>query len=59
MKFFRNKKIWKKLVLMLLIILLFQLVSPAVRAADDNDDGNFGIITGPIVSLIVALGDRH
>lgn len=60
MKFFENKKTWKKIVIMFLIVMFFQLgFTTPVRAADDNDDGNFGIITGPIVSFIVAIGDRN
>lgn len=61
MKFFENKKIWKKIVIMLLIIMLFQFgfTTPVRAESDDNDDGNFGIITGPIVSFIIAIGDRN
>lgn len=60
MKFFENNKIWKKIVVMLLIVMLFQFgFATTIQAVDDNDDGNFGIITGPIVSFIVAIGDRN
>ncbi len=57
MKFFENKKIWKKIVIMLLLVLLFQFgLATPVQATDDEGFG--GILLSPIVSLIVALGDR-
>lgn len=56
MKFFENKKIWKKIVIMLLMVLLFQFgFATPVKAADE---GNGGILISPIVALIVALADR-
>ncbi len=60
MKFFENKKIWKKIVIILLIIMLFQfaLTTPVVKA-EDNDEGVGGILLGPIMKLIVAIGDRN
>ena len=45
MKFFENKKIWKKVVIMLLLIIFFQFgFATPVKA---GDDGNGGILTGP------------
>ena len=56
MKIFENKKIWKKVVIMLLLIIFFQFgFATPVKA---GDDGNGGILTGPIVVFIVAVGDR-
>ena len=60
MKFFENKKICKKIVIMILMVLLFQFgFATPVRAADDSDEGVGGILLSPIVSLFVALGDRN
>lgn len=60
MKFFENKKICKKIVIMILMVLLFQFgFATPVRAAEDNDEGVGGILLSPIVSLFVALGDRN
>ncbi len=57
MKFFENKKVLKKIAIMLLMILFFQFgLATSVQAADD--DGVGGVLLSPIVSLIVALGDR-
>ena len=57
MKFFENKKIWKKIVIMLLMVLLFQFGFATPVQADDEEYG--GILLGPIMSLVVALGDRY
>ncbi len=57
MKFFENKKIWKKIVIMLLMVLLFQFGFATPVKADDTDYG--GILLSPIMQLIVALGDRN
>ena len=58
MKIFENKKVLKKIAIMLLMILFFQFgLATPVQAADD-DDGVGGVLLSPIVSLIVALGDR-
>lgn len=60
MKFYENKKTWKKIVIMFLIVLFFQIgFAMPVRAADDGDDNEpGGILLGPIMSLIIGLGDR-
>lgn len=60
MKFFENKKIWKKIVIMLLMVLLFQFgFATPVQAKGDSDEGFGGILLGPIMKLIIALGDRY
>ncbi len=61
MKFFENKKIWKKIVIMLLMVLLFQFgFATPVKAADDDGGTDYGgILLGPIMQLVVALGDRN
>ncbi len=63
MKFFENKKIWKKIVIMLLFIMFFQfaLMVP-VKAAPEEEDGDTsygGILLSPIMSLLVGIGDRN
>ena len=56
MKIFTNQKIWKKIVVVLLIVLAFQfVVSSPVRAAD----GIGGKLLEPIIDLVVWLGDRN
>lgn len=59
MKFFENKKIWKKIVIMLLMVLLFQFGFATPAQADSNDEGFGGILLGPIMKLILAIGDRN
>lgn len=57
MKIFTNQKIWKKIVVVLLIVLAFQfVVSSPVRAADDGIGGK---LLEPIIDLVVWLGDRN
>ncbi len=56
MKFFENKKTMKKIALMILMLLFFQFGFATPVQADDQGIG--GILLSPIVSLIVALGDR-
>lgn len=57
MKIFTNQKIWKKIVVVLLIVLAFQfVVSSPVRA---TDDGIGGKLLEPIIDLVVWLGDRN
>lgn len=64
MKFFENKKIWKKIVIILLFIMFFQfaLMVPVKAAPDDEEDGDTsygGILISPLMSFIVACGDRN
>ena len=55
---FMNKKIWKKIVIAILIILAFQfMVSNPVRAEGDNFQGIGGVLIEPVASLVVAIGD--
>ena len=60
MKFFTNKNIWTKIIIVLIFILLFEFVvaKPSLGADSDGDLVEFGgkLIT-PFVSLIVTLGD--
>ena len=55
MKIFKNKNIWKKLTIALLIILTFQIVATKPVHADVVQFG--GKLMTPIMSLIVSLGD--
>lgn len=55
MKFFTNKSIWSKIVIVLVMIILLQFcLSRPVHA---EDDGLGGKLLSPIVSLVLALGD--
>ena len=60
MKFFTNKNIWTKIIIVLIFILLFEFVvaKPSLGADSDGDVVEFGgKLMKPIVSLIVTLGD--
>ena len=57
MKFFENNKTLKKIAIMILMVLLFQFGFATPVQADDTDYG--GILLSPIMSLVVALGDRN
>lgn len=60
MKFFTNKSIWSKIVIVLIFIILFQfIVIRSVHAEETavlNDDWG-GKLIKPIVSLVVSLAD--
>lgn len=65
-KFFTNKRIWKKIVVAILIIMAFNIFTPIMPVfADDNDDSaqdgdnlvDRGILMRPIMSLFVSIGD--
>ena len=57
MKIFTNQKVWKKIVVALLIVLAFQFIaSSPVRAGDD--DGIGGKLLEPVIDLLVSLCDR-
>ena len=59
MKIFTNQKIWKRLVVVLLIIMAFQFVIPNISKAEDGDDISIGgKLLEPIIDLVVAIGDR-
>ena len=59
MKFFTNKSIWSKIVIVLIFIILFQFaISRPVQAADTADYIEFGgKLLSPVVSLFVTLAD--
>lgn len=57
MKIFTSEKIWKKIVVMLIIVILFQFSMPKqVQADDDMPLG--GKLLEPVLDLVVFLGDR-
>lgn len=56
MKIFENKKVLKRIAIMLLMVLFFQFGLATPVQADD--EGNGGVLLSPVVALIVALGDR-
>lgn len=57
MKFFMNKSIWSKIVIILVFILLFQFVvsKPSLGKSDWIEGG--GKLLQPVISLVVTLGD--
>lgn len=52
MKVFTNKKIWQKIVIILLIFLLFQIFIPKSSHAIEGD-----VLLEPVTSLFANLGD--
>lgn len=63
-KIFTNKKIWQKIAVILLIVLLFQFIAanPIMAADGNDDDGSLAIEWGgkllsPVMSLLVTIGD--
>ena len=58
MGFFTNKKIWSKIIIVLIFVLLLEfIVTKPTLAADDDGYGIGGVLLSPIMSLIVSLGD--
>ena len=59
MKFFTNKSIWAKIVIVLIFVLLFQFaIAKPIQAADSVDSIEFGgKLLVPVVSLFVTLAD--
>lgn len=55
MKFFTNKKIWEKVILALLFVILFQFAVMQPVQADLVEFG--GKLISPVLSLLVTLGD--
>lgn len=55
MKFFTNQRIWKKIVIALLVVLLFNALIVKPVQADALEFG--GKLMSPILSLLVSLGD--
>lgn len=56
MKFFTNKSIWAKIVIVLIFVLLFQFAIPKPVHADDLLEFR-GKLLSPVVSLFVTLAD--
>ncbi len=57
MKIFTSEKIWKKLVIILVTIILFQFSVPKKAYADDAMPLG-GKLIEPVLDLVVFLGDR-
>lgn len=57
MKFFTNKSIWTKIIIVLIFILVFEFVvsKPSLGAMDMLEFG--GKLVSPIVSFVISLGD--
>lgn len=54
MKIFQNKRIWQKIVIILLLILLFKFAINTVPVYAETDDG---VLLEPITGLFANLGD--
>lgn len=52
MKFFTNKKIWQKIVIVLIFIILFEFIATTPVQAVDED-----VLLGPVTNLFVSLAD--
>lgn len=52
MKFFTSKKIWKKIVVILVVLLLFQIIAVKPVHAFDG-----GVLLEPVMTLFVSIGD--
>ncbi len=59
MKIFTNQKIWKKIVIVLLIIIIFQFIVSKPSIAESEDNGIGGKLLDPVIDLVVFLGDRN
>lgn len=57
MKIFQNNNIFKKIVIVFLIIMSFSFCIPKEIKADDDDSSIGGTLLNPIMSLFVGLGD--
>lgn len=67
LKIFTNKKIWKMLILVILVIMAVQILTPTtiVYAKEDDSDAaqegdnivSRGILMRPILSFVVSIGD--
>lgn len=58
MKIFTNKKIWSKIIIVLIFVLLFQFVVTKPTLANDDFVLEFGgKLLSPILSLGVTIGD--
>ena len=54
MKIFENKRLFKKLIIVLLVVMIFNFCMPRTVRADDEIGGK---LLNPIMSFIVSLGD--
>lgn len=59
MKIFANQKIWRKIVIALLIVMMFQFFTTSPVRAENDDNGIGGKLMEPIIDLVVFLGDRN
>ena len=57
MKFFTNKKIWSKIVIVLIFLILFQFTAAKPAFAENETLEFAGKLMTPILSLVVTLGD--
>ena len=58
MKFFTNKSIWTKIVIVLIFVILFQFAVARPVQAEAGDTIEFGgKLLSPVVSLFVTLAD--
>ncbi len=57
MKFFTNKSIWSKIIIILIFVILFEFVVAKPVQADDDFVTFGGTLVSPIAGLFVALGD--
>ena len=65
-KFFTNKRIWKMLVIAILVIMTFQIIIPATvvfadtperERTEDSLQSTGGTLATPIASLVAGVGD--
>ena len=56
MKFFTNKSIWSKIIIILIFIILFEFIAAKPSLGADVLEFGGKLLT-PVVSLIVTLGD--
>lgn len=57
MKFFTNKKIWSKIIIVLIFVILFEFVISKPTLAENDTLEWGGKLIQPILSLIISLGD--
>lgn len=55
MKIFENKSVFKKLIIVLLIIMIFSFCMP--KNVKASDDGIGGKLLSPVIDLLIGLGD--
>lgn len=57
MRFFTNKKIWSKVIIVLIFVLLLEFIVTKPTLAADDVIGFAGVLLSPILSLVVNLAD--